>query len=302
MSKPRAVIAGANGLLGEALARYWADRFEVVGLVRKASGKKPFREVIWDGKSVGSWQDELEGAAVLVNLAGSPVSEKWTPQVKKRILDSRVEPTAALSEACSACTTPPKVWMNGSAVGFYGDQGTQTNPLDESKPAGHDYLAEVCVAWEKAAKPAPGQRLVYLRTGIVISTKGGALPPLRDLAKAGLGGQIAGGKMIMPWIDVDDWVGILNHLLMVDREGPVNLVAPNPVTNGDFMEALRHQLKRPWSPPVPLPFFKIGAALKNIEPTVALISQNVVPQAALESGYQFRYPTLAESLAHQLAK
>lgn len=296
--KPTVVIAGASGSLGSALARRLADAFEVVCLVRKPTGKLPGTEVVWDAKSLGDWATCLEGARAVINLCGSPIAVRWTAEARKEIIDSRVVPTKLIGEAIDRCSVPPMIWLNGSAVGYYGDQ--RAKQLTEESPRGEGFLAVVCEAWEAAAKTKQPTRINFLRTGVVLDAKAGALETWAKLAKNFLGGQIGDGKQYIPWIAKEDWLAMVAWLLQINLEGPANLCAPHPETNQEFMSTLRFVLHKPWSPPVPTFAFKAGAAVLGVPPEVALISQNAVPMVAQQHGFEFRYPELEGALRAEL--
>ena len=276
----RVVIAGASGLIGTQLSQLCAERGdEVVKLPR-----------------LGTAPWSVEGADVLVNLAGASIAgRRWNAAYKKEIEDSRVLSTRALVEAIAAAARKPRVLVNASAVGFYGGRGDE--PLDESAPPGDDFLARVVQAWEAEARKA-AVRSVQIRTGVVLSERGGALQQMLLPFKAFVGGPIGRGKQWFPWIHMADEVAAI--LFCIDREslsGPVNLVGPGLVTMKEFAQALGRALHRPSWAPVPLAALRI--AVGEVAEVLAS-GQRAVPRKLLESGFQFRYPELAPALADLL--
>lgn len=277
----RVVVAGASGLIGTELSRALQARGdEVVRLPR-------FRTAPWS----------VEGADAVVNLAGANVAGKrWSESYKKQILDSRVETTRALAEAINRALIKPRVLVNASAVGYYGGRGGE--PMDESGSAGADFLAGVVQAWEAEARKA-AVRSVQLRTGVVLTPKGGALQQMLPPFKAFVGGPIGSGRQWVPWIHIADEVAAILFCIDRDLSGPVNLVAPGSVAMKDFATALGRALHRPSLFHVP------GAPLKLILgefAAVLLEGQRAVPKKLVEAGFQFRFPDLDSALRDLLAR
>ncbi|MDF3297197.1 TIGR01777 family oxidoreductase [Streptomyces tropicalis] len=288
MERTRIAVAGASGLIGGALARSLAsDGHEVVRLVRRET--RGTDEVRWDPE--GQYVDTagLAGCTAVVDLAGAGIGDhRWTDAYKKTIRDSRVLGTAALAEAVASMDEPPRVFVGGSAIGFYGDTGDRK--VDEDAPPGDGFLASLCVEWEEAAAPAQeaGVRTVFARTGLVVSGEGGAWGRLFPLFKAGLGGRIGDGRQYWSFIALHDEVAALRHLIDTeDLSGPVNLTAPEPLTNREVTEAMGRVLHRPTVLSVPAPVLR--AALGEMAGDV-LSSQRVVPRRLLESGFTFAFP------------
>jgi uncharacterized protein (TIGR01777 family) len=293
------VIGGASGFLGSALARECSeDGHDVVGLVRKPSEATGFRAVLWDGKEMGQWASEVDGADGVVNLAGSSIFQKWSDDNRRIIRSSRLDSTKALRQAIEAARKPPRVFLTGSAVGYYGDTGDVET--DESAPAGSGFLADLCQEWESAAK-TEATRVVHLRTGIVLSMKGGSLPLMTKLAKAFLGGPVGDGRQYIPWIHLQDWIRLVRWCGIGDVSGAVNLSAPAPATNQEMMEAIRKAVGRPWSPPAPAAAVKLLGKLGGPEPSLALMSSRVVPKLALSRGFTFKWPTLEIAIDNLVA-
>ena len=289
------VVSGSSGLIGTALgAALRRAGHRMVPMVRSS----PAGDAIgWDPDQGRIDAGGLEGVGAVVHLAGEGIgSKRWNDAQKARIRDSRVRGTALLAGTLATLNRPPKVILSGSAVGYYGDRGDEV--LTESSRAGDGFLAEVCAAWEAAAAPAreAGIRVSHLRTGIVLSADGGALPRMLMPFRLGVGGRLGSGSQWMSWISLDDEAGAIVHLLGDDAPaGAVNLTAPNPVTNGDFTAALGRALRRPAAIPVPKIALKAVLGGEMAE-ELLLSSQRALPTRLLDSGYTFARPDLAEAL------
>ncbi|MER6377188.1 TIGR01777 family oxidoreductase [Streptomyces mirabilis] len=292
--RSRVAIAGASGLIGSALTRsLTADGHEVVRLVRRAPRGKD--EVRWDPDGQRMNAAGLAGCAAVVNLAGAGVaSRRWTEAYKRKILDSRVRGTATLAAAVASLDERPRVFVNGSAIGFYGETGDRV--VDESAPPGEGFLPSVCVAWEGAAAPAreAGVRTVFARTGLVVAREGGAWGKLFPLFKAGLGGRMGDGRQYWSYISLHDEVAAIRHLIDTSSlSGPVNLTAPTPLTNREITEAMGRVLHRPTVFPTPAPLLRL--ALGDMSGDI-LGSQRVHPTRLLSSGFAFAFPSIEEAL------
>ncbi|MFE1755405.1 TIGR01777 family oxidoreductase [Streptomyces anandii] len=294
MEHRRIAVAGASGLIGSALVRSLAaDGHEVVRLVRRSARGED--EVCWDPD--GQYVDAagLAGCDAVVNLAGAGVGDRrWTDAYKREIRDSRVLGTAALAEAAASLDTPPRVFVSGSAIGFYGDTGGRA--VDEDAPPGDGFLPRLCVEWEEAAAPAQeaGIRTVFARTGLVVARGGGAWGRLFPLFKAGLGGRLGSGAQYWSFIALHDEVAALRHLLDTEGlSGPVNLTAPEPLTNREITAAMGRVLGRPAPFAVPAPVLR--AVLGEMAGDV-LGSARVVPKRLLESGFSFAFPRIEDAV------
>ncbi|MFJ4712165.1 TIGR01777 family oxidoreductase [Streptomyces sp. NPDC088785] len=290
----RIAVAGASGLIGSALVRsLTGDGHDVLRLVRRAP--RTADEVRWDPKGGELDASRLAGCEAIVNLAGAGVGDhRWTAAYKQEIRDSRVLGTTVLAEAAAALPEPPRVFLNGSAVGYYGDTGARA--VDESAPAGDGFLAGVCVEWEAATAPAhqAGIRTVLARTGLVVSRDGGAWAKLFPLFRAGLGGRLGDGRQYWPYIALHDHVAALRHLLDTESvAGPVNLTAPHPATNREVTAAMGRVLRRPALFPVPAAVLR--TALGEMAGDV-LGSSRAVPTRLLESGFDFAFPGLDDAI------
>jgi uncharacterized protein len=288
MERFRIVVAGASGLIGGALVRSLAaDGHEVVRLVRRAP--RSADEVRWDPERAYVDTAGLAGCDAVVNLAGAGVgARRWTDAYKARIRSSRVAGTTVLAEAMASLDAPPRVFVNGSAIGYYGETGEQA--VDESAPPGEGFLPSLVVEWEGAAAPAreAGVRTVFPRTGLVVSRSGGAWGRLFPLFKAGLGGRMGDGRQYWSFVSLHDEVAALRHLIdRDDLSGPFNLTAPRPLTNREITEAMGRVLHRPTLFTVPAPVLR--AVLGEMAGDV-LGSQRVLPTRLLESGFTFAFP------------
>jgi len=297
----RLAITGSTGLVGsEVVASLSAAGHEVVRLVRRppAPGERAVR---WDPEKRKVDAAGLEGLDAVVHLAGENIaSGRWNAARKAAIRDSRVNGTRLLCETLAGLARPPKTLVCASAIGYYGDRGEET--LAEESPPGTGYLAEVCREWEAASAPAArkGIRVVALRIGMVLSPKGGALARMLPLFRAGLGGVIGGGRQYVSWVALDELPHILHHALQRgDLSGPVNAVAPRPVTNREFTGALGKALSRPT--PLPVPAFALRLAVgREMADGLLLASARVLPKRLLDTGYAFRSPELEPTLGHLL--
>jgi len=294
------VISGASGLIGKRLVEQLQHHgHDVVRLVRRAAGTG---EVMWDPKSGVLSASALEGADAVIHLSGAGIGDKrWTTSYKREILESRTITTNLIATTIANMNRKPSVFLSGSAIGIYGPRGDEQ--LNEVSTDGTSFLADVCKQWEDAAKPASdaGIRTVLLRTGIVLTTKGGALKKQLPLFQLGLGGKFGNGKQWQSWISIDDEVGAIEHLLTANVSGAVNLTAPNPVTNAEFTSTLARVVKRPAFLPIPTfaPKAILGGELAD---ALLFTGQRVLPAALNASGYQFVHPTLEVALRALLNK
>ncbi|MCU1501230.1 MAG: Epimerase [Ilumatobacteraceae bacterium] len=292
-------MSGASGLIGSALNdRLRSSGHTVTALVRRPAGAG---EIRWD-PAAGSIPDgALDGVDGIVNLAGAGINDhRWTDDYKQTLVESRLNSTRLLVEAVATARSKPAVLVSGSAIGYYGDRGDEE--LDEQAPPGETFLARLCVGWEAAAAEARrhGVRVVTVRTGIVLTPKGGALKKELPLFKLGLGGSFGSGRQWQSWISLDDEVGAIEHLLAADVDGPANLTAPNPVTNAEFTKTLANAVHRPAVLRIPSvgPKLLLGSELAE---ALLFTGQRVVPNALQASGYAFAHPLLADALGALLA-
>jgi len=288
-SLQRVAITGSTGLIGSALVGHLrSEGHTVQRLVRRKAAAPD--EISWDPKSGTIDIAALEGVDAVIHLAGANVGDhRWTKKYRAEILNSRLLGTTTIAQAVS--TVKPKVFISGSAIGFYGETGNRA--VNEGDRGGDDFLAAVCREWEAAADLAGDTRTVKIRTGLVLEPTGGALGRMLPLFRFGLGGKIGSGKQWWSWITLHDEIRAICHLLESDVSGPINLTSPNPVTNQEFTAALARALHRPALFPVP------GIALKTVLggfSTEILGSKKVLPTALTESGFTFDYPHLVNAL------
>jgi hypothetical protein len=296
----KVAISGPTGLIGTALRESLAaDGVQVVALSRKPA-VPPVETIQWDVESGRFDASGLEQVDAVVHLAGEPIAQRWNDRRKKAIRDSRVKSTALLVEGLKSLNRKPKVFISGSAVGFYGDR--EDEALEETSPPGSGFLAETCQAWERAAMDAMGLgiRTAVLRTGIVLSTRGGALKKMLPPFWLGVGGPVGSGRQWMSWIHIDDIVGAIRHILdKDDLMAAVNGTAPSPATNADFTRAFGRALSRPALLPAPALGLKIAFGEMA---TMLLEGQRVLPRKLLDTGYRFRFPELSAALSDVLAR
>ncbi len=297
----RVIITGGTGLIGRALAASLAgDGHEVIVLSRAPEryvGRMPagVRLKAWDAHSAKGWGTLADGADAIVNLAGENIAAgRWTAERKRRIRESRLNAGRAVVEAVAQARAKPRAVIQASAVGYYGPSGDEE--IAEDHPPGHDFLAEVCVAWEASTAPVEeeGVRRAILRTGIVLSARGGALPRMLLPFKLGLGGALGHGRQWFPWIHIRDHVRAIRFLIEHEQaHGPYNLSAPKPVRNAEFTRALGRALGRPAVMRVP------ATALKLVfgeMATVLLDGQRAVPRRLLEAGFTFEFTEVEAAL------
>ena len=297
-------VAGANGLLGSALcAQLSSDGHHVLRLLRHdpaPSWRHDADVVLWDPQAGRLDAAALEGVDAVVNLAGANIGAgRWTAQRMRELLASRVDATRLLAETIAYLRTPPRVYISMSGVGYYGNRGDEL--LTEASSAGHGFLTELCQAWEAAAQPAlaAGVRLVILRSGVVLTARGGALPRMLLPFRLGLGGPIGGGRQHLSWIALHDLLDGFRHALCDESlSGPVNAVSPQLVTNRQFTHTLGEVLGRPAV--MPLPALAVRAMFGEMGVETLLYSQRAMPQALLDRGFRFEYADLAAALRHEL--
>lgn len=295
------LVTGASGLIGRALTtELQAQGHTVVAAVRREPRRND--EVHWDPKAGIMNQSAFDGVDAVVHLAGAGIGDKrWTDDYKMEILESRTLGTALLANTMASLDVKPKVFLSGSAIGIYG--ASDDDILDETSADGEGFLADVCCAWEDAAAPASeaGIRTVFLRTGIVLSPQGGALKKQLPLFKLGLGGKFGNGKQWQSWISITDEVRAIIHLLTSQLSGPVNLTAPEPVTNAEFTKVLASTVSRPALFPIPPfgPKLLLGGELAD---ALLFTGQRVIPDALTKDGFVFTHQTLDVALRALLKK
>lgn len=304
----RVLITGATGTIGVAVADALRERGD--GVVALSRDPERGERVLGAGVEVHPWPEPtaapppaeaLEGVGGVIHLLGEPLAQRWTDDAKERIRTSRLLGTRMLVNGLAAMPegAGPRVLISQSATGYYGPR--DDTPLDEQAAAGHDFLADLVVGWEReAAAAAPRMRVAMTRTGVVLSPSGGALAKMLPFFRLGIGGPVAGGRQYVPWIHLDDVVGALLYAL--DHEaasGPINLTAPNPVTNAELSHALGHALSRPAVLPVPAMAINL---LYGEMAELVTTGQRVIPARLRELGYGFRHSEVEPALRDVLAK
>jgi uncharacterized protein len=298
----RLVIAGGSGFLGNALARYFAQRgYEIVVLTRShATGDadKSKRFVPWDARQVGRWAAELEAATAVINLTGRSVDCRYTEKNRRAIMDSRVESTRAIGQAIERCHEPPPLWLNASTATIYkhtfGTAWDENGEIGGTREAEDEFSIEVARAWESALSEAelPATRSVALRMAMVLGAgRNSVFPVLRRMVRLGLGGQLGNGQQFVSWIHELDFCRAVEWLIEhEDLAGPVNICAPNPLTNEEMMRTLREVLRVPVGLPASAWMVKFGAIFLRTEAELVLKSRRVVPGRLRKSGFQFAFP------------
>jgi uncharacterized protein (TIGR01777 family) len=296
----RLLLAGASGLLGTALTETSrASGDEVRCLVRRPA--RSADEISWQPETGELDPTALDGIDAVVCLSGVGVGERrWTDSFRRRILTSRTETVGTLARAIAASDSRPAVFVSASAVGYYGDTGT--DPVDESSPAGEGFFPDVCVAWEQAAEPAAsaGVRTAQIRTGIVLARHGPVLARMLPLFRLGVGGPLGRGRQYWSWITLADEIAAIRFVLATEGlSGPVNLCAPEPVTNAVFARTLARVVHRPAL--FPAPEFALRVVLGDFAGEI-LASQRVLPTALLGAGFRFSHPELEAGLRAELGR
>src|SRR5215212_4517038 len=302
----KVIVTGSGGLVGRALVRsLLADGHSVTRLVR--GGAQQFRTpnstaVEWNPEAGTIDAAALEGHDAAVHLAGEPIAEgRWDEAKKRRIMESRVKGTRLIAETLAGLSAKPKVLVSASAVGFYGDRGDET--VREESASGTDFLSEVCREWEKATLEASqaGLRVVHLRIGVVLDAEGGALAKMLTPFKLGVGGRVGSGRQYMSWITLEDLVGVIRRAIEDESlRGPVNAVAPRPVTNAEFTKALGRVLGRPTIFAVPA--FAARLAFGEMADALLLAGSRVEPARLNEAGHQFKHAEIEGALRSVLGK
>jgi len=302
----RAVIAGGSGFLGNCLGDHLKEAgFEVVVLTRQEPAQhNGMRFVHWDGRTLGKWAAELEGADILVNLCGRSVDCRYTEANKKQIYQSRLAPTRVLGLCMLGLKCPPKVWINAASATIY--RHAEDHPMTEQcGELGVGFSVDVCQQWERMffSFRLPGVRKVAIRTGIVLGTEGSALQPLVQLTRLGLGGPHGKGTQMFTWLHYTDFCRAVHFIAEhPELEGAVNLCSPRPVPNAVLMKTIRTALGVRLALPLPVWLLRLGAVLIQTETELVLKSRWVLPQALMVNGFTFNYPSITEAINHLCAK
>jgi uncharacterized protein (TIGR01777 family) len=305
-SKPRLVLAGGNGFLGTVLAGYFGPRgWDVVIFTRKPSrDSSTVRQVAWDGQTPGPWVTELENARALVNLCGVSVNCRYHARNRKRIIDSRIDPTRALGAAIESCAKPPEVWLNASTATIYkhtfGPAWDESGEIGATPDAKDEFSIDVATAWERTftAFSLPKTRKVLLRSAMVLGTgRNSVVAMMRRLTRLGLGGSMAGGHQFASWVHEQDFARAVEWIIEhTSLDGPINIAAPTPVTNEEMMRTFREICGRRMGLPASRWMLEVGAFFLRTETELIIKSRRVVPGRLLSSGFEFRFPKLHAAL------
>lgn len=291
------VIAAGTGFLGQVLVNHFKDKAAIIVLTRgKAAVAGNVKYVHWDAKTMTGWERELEGADVLINLAGKSVDCRYTVQNKHEILTSRTDSTTILNKAVLQCTNPPGHWLNSSTATIYRD--SQDKQMDEETgETGYDFSMNVAQVWENAffGTATPRTKKTALRTSIVLGSKGGAFVPLRRLAYLGFGGRQGSGRQFVSWIHEEDFARAVEFIIDKKMEGVINVVSPTPVRNAAFMATIRKAKNIPFGIPIGESLLKLGARLIRTEAELVLKSRNVIPKRLRDEGFEFIYGDLEKA-------
>ena len=296
----KVIIAGGSGFLGQALAQHFAKaNCDTVILTRRSEDTElAGRPVVWDACNLGPWQRELEGAGALINLTGRSVNCRYHARNRKEILDSRIESTRVLGEAIRRCEDPPPLWLNASTATIYrhtfGDAWDESGLIESTKEAKDQFSVDVASAWERTFTEAvtPKTRKVALRVAMVLGYgKNSVFPVLQRLVRLGLGGKMGSGRQFVSWIHVTDYCRAVEWLIdHTELEGPVNVTAPNPISNEEMMGVLRQVCGVPVGMAAPSWMLEIGAFFVRTETELIIKSRRVVPRRLLRSNFQFEFP------------
>jgi len=297
----RILVTGATGLVGRSLVSFLESGGHTVHRLTRHAARND-REIEFDPEKGARHPSDIEGFDAVIHLAGDPIAKgRWTEEKKRLIRESRVPFTRRLAGTLGALKKPPGVFISASATGYYGDRGDRI--LRESDPPGEGFLPEVCLEWEGATEPAAqaGIRVVHLRSGLVLTPAGGALAPMLLPFTLGLGGPLGNGRQWWSFIALDDLLYLIHHVLMTDAvRGPLNATSPEPVTNAEFTKVLGRVLNRPAV--IPAPEFALKLALGGMTGPLLVASARVNPEKALDTGFEFAYPSLEGALRHVLGR
>ena len=290
--KMKIIIAAGTGFLGKNLEKYFIEKGnEVYILIRNPKCKN---EIHWDAKTLGEWKNWVENSDVLINLTGKSVDCRYTEKNKKEIYSSRIDSTKVLQQAVDQCVNKPRVWLNASSATIYAHSEIQLN-TEENGIIGDDFSMNICKSWEKEFFTAKNEnvRKVALRTSIVLGNNGGAFPKLKLITKLGLGGKQGRGNQNVSWIHIDDFCKAIEHIIDSENmSGVINVTAPNPLSNEEFMMKLRKEMKIPFGINAPVWQLEIVSIFLKTETELLLKSRNVYPEKLIKTGFEFSYPNI----------
>lgn len=292
------IITAANGFMGEALVNYFSKAHEVVAIVRKSMTFENVKTCMWDGKNIGDWATEIDGADVLINLAGKSVNCRYNEANKAAIYASRLESTAVLGKAIEACKNPPKLWINAASATIY--RHLLNDPMTENNgEIGTGFSVDVCQKWEKSFFDFKFKKMrqVALRTAIVLGKNGGVMIPFKRLTQLGFGGKMGNGQQQFSWIHIDDVCRSIEFIIENESlKGALNVSSPNPVRNNVFMQALRQRYNRFAAIPSPVWLLELGAKLIKTETELILKSRFVLPEKLEHAGFKWKFSKIEEAL------
>ena len=299
------VIVAGTGFLGQVLVDHFKNKFDEIVILTRGNAKTVDRikYVNWNARTFSGWENELENAAVLINLAGKSVDCRYTEKNKKEILLSRIESTKILNKAVLKCQNPPKHWLNSSTSTIY--RFSLDKQMDEiDGEIGNDFSINVALSWEKAffKTETPITMKTALRTSIVLGKDGGAFIPLKTLAKIGFGGKQGKGNQFISWIHQEDFANAIDFIIEKQITGIINVVSPEPIRNTDFMQKLRKAIGFPFGMPLNTFLLEIGSFLIRTQPELVLKSRNVIPKRLLENGFQFKFGDIDDAFKNLLGK
>ena len=311
----RIVLPGGSGQVGRMLAQFFQERGHYVTVLTRGPYTAPWQTVHWDGKTLGPWVETLEGADVCIHLSGRSVNCRYTERNRRELRESRIGPTRLLHEAFKLVANPPRVWMNASSATIYRhaldrDTDEATGEIGGGEmisrsrraPEKWDWTVQLVKDWEAAffQTPTPNTRKVALRTSLVLSpSHGSVFVVMSNLVRAGFGGTQGSGRQYVSWIHESDFARAVEFLIEHEEiEGPVNLAAPNPLPNREFMAAFREAWEMPNGLPAPAPLLAVGMLFLRTEPELVLKSRRVVPGRLLDAGFEFEFPTWPEAAAN----
>lgn len=289
------IIAAGTGFLGKNLEKYFIEKGDQVYILTR--NPKRENEIFWSAKTSGGWKNLLENSDVLINLTGKSVDCRYTEKNKKEIYDSRIESTKVLQQAIDQCINKPKVWLNASSATIYIHSETHLN-TEENGIIGDDFSMNICKSWEKEFfKVKTGNvRKVALRTSIVLGNNGGAFPKLKTITKLGLGGKQGRGNQNVSWIHIDDFCRAIEYIINNENiVGEINITAPNPLSNKEFMRKLRKEIKIPFGLNAPVWQLEIASIFLKTETELILKSRNVYPEKLIQNDFQFQFSTIEKA-------
>ncbi|MDQ0595134.1 uncharacterized protein (TIGR01777 family) [Chryseobacterium ginsenosidimutans] len=291
------IIAAGTGFLGENLEKYFTEKGNEVYILTRNPRRK--NEIYWDAKTLGEWQNLLENADVLINLTGKSVDCRYTENNKMEIYSSRINSTKVLQNAVDNCINKPKIWMNASSATIYIHSEMHLN-TEENGIIGDDFSMNICKSWEKDFFTIKNEnvRKVALRTSIVLGENGGAFPKLKMITKLGLGGKQGRGNQNVSWIHIDDFCKAVEYIINHENiSGAINITAPNPLSNEEFMKKLRGKMKIPFGINAPVWQLEIASIFLGTETELLLKSRNVYPEKLIQNGFKFSYPNIESAFA-----